>query len=78
MDPDSISFRNAKKIKENIASSADHKNILTNNAQSNNIRWLTASTVAKKDTSPENALTTKKDSTSKVDHVSDVVQFDTF
>ena len=62
---DNIFLKNVKPIKEDIALSVVHNNILINNALNNSIHLLSASIATKQGISPDNVLTMKKDSMSK-------------
>ena len=62
---DNIFLKNVKPIKEDIALSVVHNNILINNALNNSIHLLSASIVTKQGISPDNVLIMKKDSMSK-------------
>ena len=74
---DNIFLKNVKPIKEDIASSVAHNNILINNALNNSIHLLSASIATKQDILPDSALTIKRDSMSKEVLALVVVQLDT-
>ena len=75
---DSIFLKNVKPIKEDIASSVVHNNILINNVLNNSIHLLSASIAIKQGISPGSVLTMKKDSMSKEVLALAVDQLDTF